>query len=281
MDNMEIKSPIAVALAAVQAKLRAVREDETNPYFRSRYASLADIWDAIRPILAEQQLSVVQQPGYAEGRVTVRTLLLHPAVDNPFDCGIVSMAPPTARDDDDTPSAQGPGARSTRDNAQTVGARIAYGRRYGLCAALGITTDEHDDDGETAVGRQPSYTDVRRVVARKPVPVARAGESGRAPPPMPVNQPRSAPVIVNQDMEQIHEIMAQAMAPLTNGAAPAQPQSARTTEAIFGATAEQLAEMQRLYPHGTNQPWAEFEKRNGPFNTRQAEQYIRVWSVKK
>lgn len=35
-------------------------------------------------------------------------------------------------------------------NPQAMGSAITYGRRYSLVAALGLATDEADDDGETA-----------------------------------------------------------------------------------------------------------------------------------
>ena len=39
-------------------------------------------------------------------------------------------------------------------DAQAMGSAITYGRRYTLIAALGLATDEADDDGESAKPRE-------------------------------------------------------------------------------------------------------------------------------
>lgn len=44
----------------------------------------------------------------------------------------------------------------TRMDAQAMGSAISYGRRYGLLAAFGLTTDEAEDDGKATKGRDIS-----------------------------------------------------------------------------------------------------------------------------
>jgi len=51
---------IAKALNQAQAKMNGARTDKTNPHFRSDYASLASVFDAIRDPFSENGLCVSQ-----------------------------------------------------------------------------------------------------------------------------------------------------------------------------------------------------------------------------
>lgn len=116
-------------LAKAQAEMEGAAKDATNPHFRSKYADLASIRDACRP-LAKFGIAFLQ-PTRAEGpHVTVTTLLLHSS-------GEWISADLTLTAGQNTP--------------QAVGSAITYGRRYGLAAMVGIAPE--DDDGEAAEPR--------------------------------------------------------------------------------------------------------------------------------
>jgi hypothetical protein len=120
---------LAEALAAAQAEMEGAVKDATNPHFRSKYADLASIRDACRP-LAKHGIAHLQ-PTRAEGpHVTVTTLLVHSSGE-----WIAEDLTLTAG----------------QNTPQAVGSAITYGRRYGLAAMVGIAPE--DDDGEAAEPR--------------------------------------------------------------------------------------------------------------------------------
>jgi hypothetical protein len=127
---------LAAALAKAQGEMKNPPLDGTNPHFRSRYASLAAVRDAVLPVMAKHGISVTQEltteavnGAFAVG-CTVR--LMH-ASGQWMEAG--PFVVPVSKAD-----AQGAGAAST------------YARRFTLQTVAGVVGDE-DDDGEVAVGR--------------------------------------------------------------------------------------------------------------------------------
>lgn len=137
---------LAKALVAAQGAIKPAIRDKANPFFKSRYADLAGVFDACRAALAEQGV-VVMQAASAEGaagnRVTVTTRLLHVSGE-----WMEEDLSATAKDD-------GP---------QAVGSAVTYLRRYGLATMAGVATE--DDDGEAAEDRNRSRSGVDRVKER-------------------------------------------------------------------------------------------------------------------
>ena len=130
MRTSEQIHDLAAALSKAQAKIKGASKDSANPYFKSRYADLASVWDACREALTEQGLSVSQWPSADGAAVTVETILAHES--GQFISGTLTM---TAKDD--TP--------------QSIGSCVTYARRYSLAAAVGVAPE--DDDGEAAQPR--------------------------------------------------------------------------------------------------------------------------------
>jgi len=115
------------ALSIAQQNIMGASKDATNPHFGSKYADLASVWDACRKPLTEQGFAVLQ-PVTADGpKVTITTLLAHKS-------GQWISAELTMTAEKPTP--------------QGIGSAITYGRRYGLCAMVGISPE--DDDGNAA-----------------------------------------------------------------------------------------------------------------------------------
>lgn len=131
MNRSESIADLAGALAKAQAKIEGAVKGNTNPAFRSRYADLGAVWDAIREPLTSAGIAVLQQLSTADNRVCCTTILTHASGQwiefEPF-------AVPT-----------------TKQDAQGFGSAATYARRYSLMAAVGIAPI--DDDGEAAVGR--------------------------------------------------------------------------------------------------------------------------------
>lgn len=125
---------LAAALTAAQNDLPAIAKDATNPHFKSRFASLGAIIEAVRPVLAKHKLAIVQgatlPESDANAKVTgfsVETMLVHESGE--WICATLPV--PLAKAD-----------------PQGAGAAMTYGRRYGLSALLSLNTDE-DDDGNS------------------------------------------------------------------------------------------------------------------------------------
>jgi len=53
-------SELTTALAAAQGLIEGALKDSSNPFFKSSYADLASVWDAIRKPLSDNGLSVMQ-----------------------------------------------------------------------------------------------------------------------------------------------------------------------------------------------------------------------------
>lgn len=157
---------LASALVKVQAELKSISKDSTNPHFRNKYASLDAITEAVRPVLAKHGLSLIQGTTpvtEAEGRLTALTIestLLHESGE--WISTAVTMPVGTVP----TKDKQG-NVISAEPTAQTAGGATTYGRRYGLAALLALTTDE-DDDGNQASTR--AEAPAKAAPAAKPAP---------------------------------------------------------------------------------------------------------------
>lgn len=104
----------------------AVR-NKKNDHTKGRYADLEAVIDALDESLSDNAIGVTQSPNYADGLVTTTTTLLHSSLE------FISQKMPIP---------------ITKNDAQSVGSGITYGRRYALKSIFGIT--DTDDDGEEA-----------------------------------------------------------------------------------------------------------------------------------
>lgn len=161
---------LAAALAKVQAKLPKLERDRTvevtqksGQKYSYSYATLANLSEAVLPLLAEQGLSFTVMPGTgADGKMSVRYSLMHESGE----------------------ALTGEFPISGEGGIQMIGGRITYARRYCLAAVVGIAADEDDetrlaDDAaprtaqraaprqrRNAPGQQGAATAQRRPVAR-------------------------------------------------------------------------------------------------------------------
>jgi len=129
---MEMSSTIAElakALAKAQAAMKPVKAECENPYFHSKYADLAAIWESCRKPLTENGLSVVQTIEQGDSRVIVRTILLHESGE--WISSRLALTP-------------------AKNDPQTVGSAITYARRYSLAAMVGACAFDEDDDAQQA-----------------------------------------------------------------------------------------------------------------------------------
>lgn len=115
------------ALAKAQGELNGAKKDAKNPFFKSSYASLASVWDAVREPLAKNGLSVIQTTDEVEGVTYLVTLLGH--ASGQWIEGRLKLNP-------------------VKSDPQGLGSAISYARRYALQAIVG--TYAEDDDGNMA-----------------------------------------------------------------------------------------------------------------------------------
>lgn len=120
---------IAKALSNFQADVKNPINTTTNSFFKNKYATLADVLNEVRPVLAKHGLSFIQTPTGDGVTVTLSTLLMHSSGE------WIELAPIVIRVD--------------KVNAQGVGSAISYARRYSLSSILGVASED-DDDGNLA-----------------------------------------------------------------------------------------------------------------------------------
>lgn len=130
MNHSENINEIASALAKAQAAIEGAVKGNVNPAFRSKYADLGAVWDAIREPLSAASIAVVQGLERTESGVACTTLLAHSSGQ-------------WIRDTFEVPV--------TKQDAQGFGSAATYCRRYSLMAMVGIAPV--DDDGNGAVGK--------------------------------------------------------------------------------------------------------------------------------
>ena len=130
----ETLGALALALAKAQAEIRSASRDSENPFFKSKYASLASVWEACRAALSSNELAVLQPTKCAGTRVTITTLLVHSSGE--WVAETLTM-------------------HAAQNTPQAIGSAITYGRRYGLSAMVGVAAADDDDDGALASDTLP------------------------------------------------------------------------------------------------------------------------------
>ena len=161
---LELNSPeitrLAKALLAVQQELAPANKDATNPFTRSRYATLNSVMEACREALLRHgiwltQLPVPAPPELGPGHIGLLTKLTH-AESGQWQGSLTVVPLPKA-------------------DPQGMGSAITYARRYALTAMLGIITE--DDDGEGA--RAGTQTSTRREQPPRTATEPRPAQQGR------------------------------------------------------------------------------------------------------
>jgi len=134
MNKSDSIAALAAALAAAQGSMKGAVKDSANPFFKSKYADLASVVEAIRVAFSNNGLSYVQtvEPSDKD-EVRVETTILHSSGEW-IACGILSL--PVSKSD-----------------AQGYGSALTYARRYSLSAATGVAPE--DDDGNAASSAKP------------------------------------------------------------------------------------------------------------------------------
>lgn len=158
MNRSETIGELAKALAKAQGEIKNAIKDSENPHFRSRYADLASVVDAIKGPLSSNGIAYVQttqEPPEGYQGVCVETTLLH--VSGEWLSGILLL--PVSKVD-----------------AHGVGSALTYCRRYALAAITGVAPE--DDDGNAAAKAAPPSERANEFMPRR---VASSPDAGRRP----------------------------------------------------------------------------------------------------
>ena len=132
MKQSDSITNLADAMSKAQGSMGAAIKGASNPFFKSRYADLGSVIQAIKPHFAEHGLSYVQFPVSGENAVGVTTRLMHSSgewLEQEYYIPLGKM------------------------DAQAAGSAITYARRYALQAIAGIPAE--DDDGNAASQSAP------------------------------------------------------------------------------------------------------------------------------
>nr|WP_293837528.1 ERF family protein [uncultured Arsenicibacter sp.] len=149
MERSPSITEIIKALCQLQAKNIKIKKDSKNPFYKSKYAALPDIQDAIAAPMAEVGLTYSQHPS---GTNQLTTMLMHTSGEYVMSTFEINPVPEYSKEKNSK------GEVAWRDEKphytpQAIGSAITYARRYALVAILGLNVDDEDDDGNAGSGR--------------------------------------------------------------------------------------------------------------------------------
>ena len=178
MQRSDTIGELAKALAAANLEITNPALDAVNPHFKSRYASLGAIINAVRLPLARHGISAVQTVSTDGGAVGVTTTLLHASGEWMAETAMSALP--------------------DRATVQQLGSVITYLRRYALASITGIV-GEDDDDGNAGTSPSAPRSEPRKPFkpqeARGAVPAPATAPKAAKPAPKPVAEVKPAPVV--------------------------------------------------------------------------------------
>jgi hypothetical protein len=127
MKTSDAINEISAALAKAQGEVSNPVFNKTNPHFKSSYADLSSVLNAVRPVLAKNGISIMQLTNLEESGLVLYTRLVHSSGQ-----WIESVYPVTAS-----------------GKHQEIAAALTYAKRLSLSAIVGVAGEE-DDDGNAA-----------------------------------------------------------------------------------------------------------------------------------
>ncbi len=140
MDTSAEINELAGAFSAMQAEMESAIKD--TQAFKYKYSDLAAVWGVLKGPMTKNGLSVTQEAKTLPEGVSVKTRIMHKS-GQWIEYGPLII--PVGKMD-----------------AHSTGSAITYGKRYALCAALGVVTE--DDDGQEAQ-KNPPKPEAKKVLA--------------------------------------------------------------------------------------------------------------------
>jgi hypothetical protein len=160
--------------ALIKAQSEFPKIVKTKNAYNYKYAPLDEIIDQVGPILHKHGLAVINPiDERGDGKQSVGTMLLHDQGGYIFCSGLTV---------------------SEVIKMQEQGGQVTYGRRYGYCGILGITSQDDDDAAVSSKSPRRASNAPRRdgvaqdgiaplVAAKVATPAQSSGDSGSSPDP--------------------------------------------------------------------------------------------------
>ncbi|MEG0209038.1 MULTISPECIES: ERF family protein [Gammaproteobacteria] len=136
MKHSESFGKVAAALISAKKKFVPAKKTGYNQHLKNKYSTLDDVLEAIDPGLKDNNIMVLQSmlDTSTDKSMHIETLIMHSSgewISFQYNMPI------------------------EKTTAQGYGSTTSYGRRYALCAALGIS--QSDDDAEIAKRSAEDY----------------------------------------------------------------------------------------------------------------------------
>lgn len=133
---------LSASLVTALSEIGGAAKDKVNPHFKSKYADIGSVIDAIKPVLSLHGLGFTQHPQPSENGIIVETVLHHISGES-LSLGTLYVP-------------------ANKLDPQAFGSALTYARRYALMTAFGVPAE--DDDGNAATASAP-----RAELAAKPI----------------------------------------------------------------------------------------------------------------
>jgi len=138
----KIEGSLASSMAAAFGEIEAATKSAANPHFKSKYADLTSVIEAIKPALIKHGLFFTQRPAPSDNGITIETVLHHAGGET---LTLGSLFVPANKND-----------------AQAFGSALTYARRYALVTAFGVPVED-DDGNAVSRSRQAPEQPTRKV----------------------------------------------------------------------------------------------------------------------
>lgn len=120
---------IISALLKAQKEFPLIKKEDSNPFFKSKYAALPSVLEVVTPILIKNELVMTQSPITDGDRIGVETTIYHVSGESISSKFTMNLA---------------------KNDPQGAGSAITYARRYALVSMLGLNVDSDDDGNEAS-----------------------------------------------------------------------------------------------------------------------------------
>jgi hypothetical protein len=144
---------IIQALLRAQQEISNARKDAANPHFRSRYATLESVLEAVKNPLNDHGIAIAQTCGKDSEGHFVETKLIHESGEQ-IESRIYLVL--------------------EKQSMQGFGSALTYGRRLGLASLVALGAEE-DDDANRAEREAPKPVQARP--AQRPIQQKGSGPS--------------------------------------------------------------------------------------------------------
>jgi hypothetical protein len=132
IQRSESITELTKSLIQFHSQVGKIKKDAKNPFFKSSYASLENILDAVIPVLVECKLNVMQFP---TGENELITLLSHESGEWVSSSYIM---------------------KPVKVDPQSIGSAITYQRRYAIGSILNLNIGDDDDANSASKPAPPS-----------------------------------------------------------------------------------------------------------------------------